>query len=189
MTELTDTPDHLPAPGAEPPDFGEFDDPEDVLKGGSTRERLLDVIMQLRDPEKVSTIADRAGCDTETAREYLEWFESMGMVREFSARPVTYSRNDSYLRWRRVERIREQYSDEEIVEKLMETLEEIGAHRDRFDADTPGTVSLVDVSREMSVEEAWTEISEWVTLERRAALLDAARGDESTGSSVGRVDA
>lgn len=188
--DMTDTPDGVRDADEDPPDFDEWNDPEEVLKGGSTRERMLDVIMQLREPVKVSTIADRAGCDTETARDYLEWFASMGMVREIAGRPVRYARNDSYLRWRRVEQIREQYSDEEIVEALTETLETVEEYRERFDADSPGEVSLVDTSRETAVEEAWEALTDWKTLARRAALLDAARRDEPiSGGSVRRIDA
>ena len=174
----------------EPPNFDNWDSPDEVLKGGSTRERMLDVIIQLREPAKVSTIADRAGCDTETARNYLEWFASMGMVREHPGRPVRYERNDSYLRWRRIEQIREQYSEEEIIAELKETLEALKKYREQFDAEDPSGVSLVDASRESTVEEAWDALSDWKTLEQRAELLDAARRDESASSgNVGHINA
>jgi hypothetical protein len=38
--------------------------------------RLLDVIIQVREPTTIAAVADRVGCDTETAREYLKWFAS-----------------------------------------------------------------------------------------------------------------
>lgn len=188
--DLTDIPDDVHEVGEMPPNFEEWADPEEVLKDGSTRERMLDVVLQLRDPTKVSTIADRADCDTETARDYLEWFASMGIVREIVGRPVRYERNDSYLRWRRIEQIRERYSEEEIVEALSETVEVAAEYQERFDAESPDEVSLLDASREDRVEEAWKALSEWKTLEQQAALLDAARRDENmSGGSVGRIDA
>lgn len=188
--DMTDTPDDLLESEEDPPDFSEWEDPETVFKGGPTRERLLDVVVQLRKPTKVSTIADRAECDTETARDYLEWFAEMGMAQELSGRPVRYERNDSYLRWRRTEQIRETYSDAEIVEKLQETLEEIESYRDQFDADAPYEVSLVVASRERTVEDAWGALAQWQSLERRAELLDAARRDSSGfGGRGSRIDA
>jgi len=188
--DLTDTPDDILAPDEEPPDFDALDDPGTVLKGGPIRERLLDVVLQLREPTKVSTIADRADCDTETAREYLEWFTSMGIVREHAGRPVRYERNDSYLRWRRIERIRSEYTEREIVEELEEAIAELGEYRDRYDASSPDELSLVELSQERPVEELWEELSEWRTVERRAELLDAARRDESSsGGNHGRADA
>jgi hypothetical protein len=150
---------------------------------------MLDVIVQLREPTKVSTIATRADCDTETARDYLEWFAEMGMVRERSGRPVRYERNDSYLKWRRIEQIRQQYSEDEIVERLKETLEAATEYRDRFDAHAPDDVSLLEESHEESVEAVWEAVSTWKTLEERAALLDAARREDSSGGHTEPIDA
>ncbi|MCU4801759.1 hypothetical protein OB920_15370 [Halobacteria archaeon HArc-gm2] len=187
--DTTDTSDRMPGEDEEPPDFDTWESPEELLKGGPTRERLLDIVMQLREPTKVSEIAERADCDTETARDYLGWFREMGMVREISGRPVRYERNDSYLRWRRVERIRERYSETEIVERLKDTLDTADAYRERFDAESPGEVSLVDAGREAAVEDVWEAISDWKTVEERAALLDAARRDDLSGGRAGRVNA
>lgn len=173
--DVTDTPDDITVEGEEPPDFGDLDDPTDALRSGPIRERMLDVVVQLREPTKVSTVAELAECDTETARDYLEWFAEMGMVREISGRPVRYERNDSYFRWRRVEQIRDTYSESEIVEALGETIERLEDLRAKFDAPHPERVSLREASTEMSTEEAWELLSEWKTLEERAALLDAAR--------------
>lgn len=127
-----------------PPDFSEWDDPEKVLKGGSIRERLLDVVLQVREPTKVAKIAERADCDTETARDYLEWFTEMGIVREHAGRSVRYERNGSFLQWRRIESIRQEYTQSEIVERLQETVEQVAAYREQFDADSPDEVSLAD---------------------------------------------
>lgn len=49
MTDLTDTTD-IREPDEEPPDFTEWGDPEELLKDQPIRERMLDVIFQLRDP-------------------------------------------------------------------------------------------------------------------------------------------
>ncbi|WP_256302014.1 DUF7342 family protein [Haloarchaeobius salinus] len=187
--DLTDTPEEMPEADGEPPDFSKLEPPEELLKGGSIRERMLDVVMQVREPTKVSAIADRADCDTETARDYLEWFTEMGVVRELSGRPVQYERNDSYLEWRRVEQIRQELSESEIVERLKETLDAVEAHRNRFDVDSPDEVSLVDASRDSSVEEIWEAVSDWKTLEKRAALLDAARRDDLPSGRAGSVNA
>ncbi|NGM71436.1 hypothetical protein G6M89_20990 [Natronolimnobius sp. AArcel1] len=187
--EITDTPDGIPGEDEEPPDFDAWESPEELLAGKPTRERLLDVVMQLREPTKVSKIAERADCDTETARDYLEWFTEMGMVRELSGRPVRYERNNSYLTWRRIEQIRGQYSEAEIVEQLKDTLDATEEYRQRFDATSPSEVSLVDESRERAIEDVWEAVSTWKTLEKRAALLDAARRDDLSSGRAGEVNA
>ena len=174
------------------PDLEGLESPDSLLKGGPIRERLLDIVVGLRTPTKVSTIAERADCDTETARDYLEWFDEMGLVHRHDGRPVRYRRNDAYFQWRRIDRIREEYSEREIVDALEHTLEQIEAYRAQFDATHPDEVSLVDATREqdLSTEAAWEALSEWETLEQRAALLDAARRNNPvTGGKPDSVDA
>ncbi|UWG47792.1 Transcriptional regulator containing HTH domain,ArsR family [Halanaeroarchaeum sp. HSR-CO] len=187
---LTDIPEDAYDGDRSPPDLAEFVSPESLLKGGPIRERLLDVVTGLRTPTKVSDIADLADCDTETARDYLEWFDEMGLVHRQDGRPVRYERNDEYFQWRRINRIRENYAEREIVEALSDAIEQIEDYRDQFDADDPNDVSLVEASQDMTTEDAWEDLSEWKTLERRAALLDAARRDHPTsGSTPGHIDA
>lgn len=188
--DITDSPDDAYTDDESPPDLDELESPDVLLKGGSIRERLLDVITGLRTLTKVSDIADLADCDTETARDYLEWFDEMGLVHRHDGRPVRYERNDAYFQWRHIDRIREDYSERRIVEALSDAIDQIEAYREQFDADDPDAVSLVEASQDMSTEDAWEALSEWKTLERRAALLDAARRDHPASSSTpGHIDA
>ena len=186
--DFTDSPDDSISQDEEPPDFTEWGSPDAVLHGGATRERLLDVVIQVRTPTKVSVLAERAACDTETAREYLKWFAELGIVHEIPGRPVQYERNESYLRWRRVERIRETYTDEELVAELAQIVDELAAFRERFDADSPADVSLIEDSHDQSIENTWEALTEWQTLERRAELLDAARRSSNGANDTSRVD-
>lgn len=182
--DLTDVPD-VRAPDEEAPAFSELDDPVDVVTAGPVRERLLDVVVQLRSPTKVATIAERASCDEGTARNYLEWFASMGIVREHGERPVRYERNDSYLRWRRVERLRADLTEAEIVDELAAVVDAIETYREEFGVDDPDDVSLLDADRD--VASVWEDVSRWKTLERRAELLDEARRASGSGD-VGAAD-
>jgi hypothetical protein len=92
--DLTSTPTELDTDGAEPPPVDEWESPSELFDGGPVRERIRNVVLQLREPTKVSTVAERADCDPETAREYLEWFAEMGIVRSHEGRPVRYERNE-----------------------------------------------------------------------------------------------
>ena len=187
--DITDIPDDAYSGNESPPDIEELESPESLFTGGPIRERLLDVVTGLRTPTKVSDIAELADCDTETARDYLEWFDEMGLVHRHDGRPVRYERNDAYFQWRRIDRIREDYSEQEIVEALSDAIDQIDDYREQFDADDPDDVSLVEASRDMPTEDAWETLSQWKTLERRAALLDAARRDHpAAGSTPGHID-
>lgn len=177
-------------PDEEPPDFDAWDEPDVLLTDQPIRERMLDVVFQLRDPTPVAAIADLVDCDTETARDYLEWFEEAGIVREHSGRPVQYTLNRSYLRWRRVERIQTDYTAEEIVDELETALAAIDDYRERFEAMDPDEVSLLEVADEDDLAEIWKALSEWKTVQKRAELLDAARRDDPlAGGARDRIDA
>ncbi len=188
MRDLTNT-SNAPDSASEPPDFDTWDDPEELFQGQSTKERLMDVVIQLREPTKVSVVAEQADCDPETARHYLDWFTDLGLVHKHSGRPTRYERNDSYLRWRRVEKIRERYSEEEIVEELRDVMDGIREFQDQFGAAAPGEVSLKEASRDSTIEESWDALSKWKTLERRAELLDEARRDSFPSGGVDRINA
>jgi len=188
--DLTDIPDNAYNGDESPPNLDELESPDSLLTGGSIRERILAVLTGLRTPTKVSEIADLADCDTETARSYLKWFHEMGLVHSHNGPPVRYERNDAYFQWRRINYIRENYSEQEIVEELSDTIDRIDEYRVQFDTDNPDDVSLVEASREMPTEDAWEALSKWKTLERRAALLDAARRDSPiSGTTSGAIDA
>ena len=172
-----------------PPEFDAWEDPEALVTDQPIRERMLDVIYQLREPTPVAAIADRVDCDTETARDYLEWFAEAGIVREHPGRPVRYESNRSYLRWRRIERIRTQYTDEEIVAELETVLGELEDYREQFGVTDPGEVSLLETADANDVGETWKTLSEWKTAQKRAELLDAARRDEPpVGGTPSRID-
>lgn len=185
--DLTETPDALSGADEERPDFDTWESPVESVRGERVRERVFDVVLQLREPTTVAVVAERADCDTETAREYLRWFAEMGIVREHSGRPVQYERNESYLRWRRIESIRQVYSRAEIVDRLRDAVEAVTEYREQFDADSPAAVSLADAPDGETVERRWRALSEWQTLERRVELLDAARR-ETADSPPSAVD-
>jgi hypothetical protein len=58
--DLTDIPGDAYDGEKSPPDLDALESPDSLLKGGSIRERLLDVVIGLRTPTKVLTIANRA---------------------------------------------------------------------------------------------------------------------------------
>jgi len=174
----------------DPPEFDAWEDPEALVTDQPIRERMLDVVYQLLEPTPVAVIADRVDCDTETARGYLEWFAEAGIVREHPGRPVRYESNRSYLRWRRVERIRTQYTDEEIVSELETAFGELESYREEFGVTDPDEVSLLETADADDVAEAWETLSEWKTVQKRAEILDAARRDEPVaGGTPSRIDA
>lgn len=162
------------------PDFDALEDPDDLLEGERTRDDFLSVALQLREPMPIAEIADRAGRGEDSAREYMRWFETIGLVRRASEDPEQYETNQSYLYWRRVDRIRNNYRDTDIVERLQDVLDEIDEFRERYDAARPGEVDIVPTARarDVDVEDVWEDISRWKTLHARRNLLEDALNRE-----------
>lgn len=160
----------------ETPEFDAWENPEDLVSGGRTRDDFLDVALQLREPTPIRDIADRAGRGEDAAREYMRFFEGIGIVREFTGRPTRYQVNRNYLRWRRVDELRNEYTQSELIERLTEVDERVESFRDQFEADSPADVSLTEYADETgrSTEDVWKDVGDWKSAETRRALLEAA---------------
>ncbi len=161
---------------AERPDFAVLADPADVVRDGHTRDKIYTTVLQLTEAAPVSEIADRAGTGPDAARQYVRWFADMGLVRKTGDNPEQYIRNPAYLRWRRANRLAEEYRPSELVRRLQDVTEEIEGYREAFDAHAAGDVVIGDVAakRDGDVADAWQEVSAWETAERRRDILEEA---------------
>ncbi len=72
----------------------------------------------------------------------------------------------------RIDRIRENYSDQEIVEALSDAIDQIEEYREQFDADDPDAVSLVEPAANGTGTRGKRSPS-GQALERSTTLLDA----------------
>ncbi|PSP76197.1 transcriptional regulator [Halobacteriales archaeon QS_1_68_20] len=155
---------------------------EDVLAGQSTRDRVYGVAVQLYEPTRVRAVAERADVSKETARDYLRWFADVGMVDQVAESPDTFVRNESYFRWRRVQKLRE-LSPEERRERVEHLTEREREFRETYDADGPDAVDAVEHADYADVEAVWDDLDEWRTVRRRLRELDRARRDRDSGEA------
>lgn len=180
-----------PEERADAPDFDALVEPEDLVRGERTRDDFLDAVLGLDEPATVEEVATLADHGRDAAREYLEWFERMGIVRRVSESPATYRLNREYLVWRRVQRLREEYDPEELVGYLDAETERDREFATEFGVERPGQVRLSEYAErnEASVEDAWRRLSEWRTTRRRISILERAlaRTDESPAGRQSRV--
>lgn len=158
------------------PDFDDLVPPENLVAGDRTRDDFFDAVLGLDGPTTVGEVADLAGHGVDAAREYLEWFERMGIVRQVANSPVTYERNQEYLDWRRVQKLRNQYDDGELLGFLEDAAERNESFADEFGVESPDEVAITahasDTDR--SVESVWREVSMWKTTRRQISLLERA---------------
>jgi predicted transcriptional regulator len=170
----------------EMPDFTAWEEPSEAISGDCTRDDFLDVALQLREPSPVSEIAERADRGKDSAREYMRFFEEMGVVEKAATNPEQYQVNRDYLEWRQIRRITEEYGPDEIAGMLSEVVDRIEELREEFEADSPEKVSVSNHAEEHEedVEEVWQKVSEWKTLRKQRRLLD--EGLRKTENTVGQ---
>lgn len=165
------------ADGDEPsPDFDALTPIHKLTRGERTRDDFFDAVLGLDTPATASEVAERAGHGVDAAREYLAWFERLGVVTKVTDSPVTYERNTAYLRWRRIQRLQTEYTTDELLAQLQTVSEAAEEYTEKFDADTPEAVSIASqaADTDQSVEAVWETLSAWQTARRRIDLLERA---------------
>jgi hypothetical protein len=171
------------------PDFDDLVPPDELVSGERTRDDFFDAVLGLNSPATAGEIADFAGHGVDAAREYLEWFERMGIVTKVTDSPATYERNREYLNWRRVQMLRDQYDDDELLGFLEDAAERDESFAETFDVESPNAVSIAAhaADTDRSVEAVWREVSAWKTTRRRISLLERALQTNSDGTAGRRT--
>lgn len=173
---------------SDPPDFDALTPPEELVRGERTRDDFFDAVLQLNEPATVDDVATLADHGSDAAREYLNWFERMGIVTRVSDSPATYQLNREYLIWRRVQRVCDAYETEELLDLLKAETERDRAYADYFEAESPDAVSLSEnaAASDRSIEDVWESLSEWKSTRRRIAILERALANTDDGSFESR---
>lgn len=163
------------------PDFDELTAPEEVVSGGRTRDDFFDAVLGLDSPATAKEVSDLAGRGVDAAREYLEWFEQMGIVTQVTDSPATYERNQEYLNWRRVQTLRREYTSETLLDFLKTESERVKEIKNEFNTTSPDEISITQYAEDTNqpLEDVWERLSEWQTARRRIALLERALRTES----------
>ena len=161
---------------AEAPDFEALTPPEELVRGDRTRDDFFDAVLALDSPATAKEVAELAGHGVDAAREYLDWFERMGIVTRVTDSPAAYERNQEYLNWRRVQKLRRQYATDELLDLLKMESERAETLQSEFDVESPDEISITRYASEtgQSIEDVWERLSAWQTARRRVALLERA---------------
>jgi predicted ArsR family transcriptional regulator len=166
----------------ETPDVALAEGFEAALADAPADERVYRVALELYEPTRVATVADRADCAPDTARRHLERLAHVGVLDRVTEAPATYERNASYFEWRKRNRLEER-STEELQEQLAELSARDRSFKQTYAADHPGAVDALEHADYDRIEEVWLDLSEWRTVRRRIRRLEAVRQNRASETS------
>jgi len=154
--------------------------------GRTTFQRVYDVLVGSQTFLTAGEFADRAACSETAARDALEQLAEMGVAERRDGRPARYRRNDSYVRWKRVESLARERDSDELQDRLDNLVAEDEAFQDEYgvpDPDAVSTAADLPVDDHDAVHDRWEDLSEWRTVRRDIRLLRRA-----VERAHGRVD-
>lgn len=156
----------------------------------TTFQRVYDVITGTTDFATAKTIGERADCSTDGARAALSQLVEMGIVERRGDRPAEYRRNESYLRWKRIEALAREHSAAELREEVNALLEEDRSFQKRFDAPDPDAISpavFEGVDHE-EIHDQWEALTRWRSVREDLEILQQAihRAEGDTDSRTGK---
>ncbi|WP_138007030.1 DUF7342 family protein [Halalkalirubrum salinum] len=166
-------PTDTPAPGCPP-----IDSLESVFsEEPSIEERIYSLLVETTEGVTAPAVAEQLSCSTDTARKYLNWFSELGIASKHDGRPVQYERNTEYFEWRYVNELANTRSLDTLRERVIEIQERIESFRDRYDATDPARIDVFDAADrlDMTIADAWDDLSTWASLEDELRLHDRAR--------------
>mgnify|MGYP002760199353 CR=1 FL=1 len=157
-----------------------FENPFDTAR--SAEERVYDTVLQTRQPTTATEMADDADCDPKTARKYLDWFATLGVVTKYDGEPPTYERHDRYFEWRRINELASKPAAE-LQSQVRSLTERIETYEQRYDADDPGAVDALAPPDGISTETAFAELTDWQTARSELRRHERARQLQADDSS------
>lgn len=142
----------------------------------TTFQRVYDVITGVRSFVTAKAIGERADCSTDGARAALSQLVEMGVAERRGERPAEYRRNDSYLRWKRIESLAREHTPDELREHVDELVAEDHELQGHFDAPDPDAVSpaVFEEFDHDTIHEQWDALTRWRSVREDLAVLQQA---------------
>ena len=139
----------------------------------TTFQRVYDVLVGSQSFLTAQEFADHANCSETGARKALEQLVEMGIAERQDGRPASYRRNESYLRWRRIESLAREYSPDELRTRVDELIAEDETFQEKYGVPAPNAVSTDDIAVDdyETLHEYWADLSEWRTVRRDIRML------------------
>ncbi len=147
---------------------------ERPFEGEDTKQRVYGAVLHAREPMTAAEIAERADCSAESARTHLSFYAELGIVIHHEGRPVRYERNDDYFEWRRVNRLSQDHTVEELQRRVAELTDKIEVYRREYSTESPADVDVLAFDAD-EVDEVYAALGEWATAIEERRLNERAR--------------
>lgn len=170
-------------PGSGPPAEDTAERLTERLESAPTDERVYRVALELTEPTTVSGVANRAGCSKNAARRHLKRLADIGLLTRVRENPDTYERNESYFRWRRLNRLAE-LSEDEYNERLRALLSEHESYKDKYDVADPNELDPLNYDDFGDAERVWLDINDWKAVRKEIRDLRQARQGDVVDEGV-----
>jgi predicted transcriptional regulator len=160
-----------------------------VFRGDDVEQRIYGTILRTHEPTAAGTIAKQADCDPKTARKYLRWFATLGIVTRHDGHPVTYERNDAYFEWRRIDQLATERSVEDLQQRVRELTARINEYESRYDGETPAAVNAVataEASDDRTIDDVYSALSDWATARDECKRYERAR-QQRAGTGIEQI--
>lgn len=133
--------------------------------------RVYLTLLETSEYTHCSDIATVAGCASNTAEKYLDWFVDMGMAQILTGSGSHYyKRNDAYFEWFESYNIADQMNETSIIERIEELESRETEIRQQFDTDDPSTLRASDPNDDTPDSERLRKISEWQSIRQDIGL-------------------
>ena len=166
-----------------PPESDFSEDLADRLRAAPTDERVYRTALELYEPTTVSDVAARADCSKNAARRHLKRLADIGLLTRVMENPESFTRNESYFEWRRLNRLSE-LSESEYKTRVGELLAENQEYQETYAVDKPSDIDPLDYDEYGDPEQVWLDLNNWEAIQTEIQDLRQARQDETVGEGV-----
>ena len=138
----------------------------------TTRERIKAVIMRTTEPTSASEVADKARASEPVVRDELNDLADSGLVEKIDGgQGALYKRNDQMYIYQQVLKLHDEYSVDELVEKLQDLKQTVSEIRTTYGVESPAELAQ---QLDPDDNEGWEDHTTWQTAQKNLYLVKAA---------------
>jgi len=138
----------------------------------TTRERIKTVIRRTTEPTPASEIAEQARASEPVVRDELTELTELGLVETIDGgQGALYKRNDQMYIYQQVLKLHDEYSEDELIERLQglkQTLQDI---RTKYHVESPAELAQ---QLDPDDQEGWDDHTTWQTAQKNLYLAKVA---------------